>query len=115
MSQSNGPAPIEEQVHNLTSEPVSTARHNLNTEYKAIEERLAKLPLPIHGAIMQMLGAALTVRQEVMRNTIQDHAQRQQWEREQEEKRKAEALEKEQQAIAEANKPKLVTPGAPIQ
>lgn len=107
MSQSNGPIPLHQQVQDITNVPVNTARANLNSEYKAVEQRLANLPISLHGAILQMLGAAFQVRQEEMKNAISEHQQRAMWLKSEEERKAQEKLDAEQAAIAEANKPQL--------
>lgn len=102
------PKPLSEQVSDITNVAVNTARSNLNSEYKGIEERLAKLPIGLHGAILQMLGAAFQVRQDEMKNAISEHQQRAQWKQAQDAKAAQEKLEAEQREIEEANRPKLV-------
>lgn len=111
MSQSNGPIPLQQQVNDITNVPVTTARTNMNTEYKAIEDRLAKLPLPSHGAILQMLGAAYQVREDAMKNAISEHQAAIAWRRQQEEEKARKDLEAEQERIAAANKPQLAPVG----
>jgi hypothetical protein len=111
MSQSNGPIPLHQQVEQITNVPVTTARTNLNTEYKSIEGRLAALTINVHGAILQMLGAAFQVRQEEMKNAISEHQQRAAWEKEQAERKAQAELEKQQDEIAKANRPGLAVVG----
>jgi adenosyl cobinamide kinase/adenosyl cobinamide phosphate guanylyltransferase len=94
--------------NDITNVPVNTARANLNTEYKAIEERLAKLTINVHGAVLQMLSAAFQVRQEEMKNAIQEHQQRAQWEAQQKQAAADAALAAQQAEIEAANRPKLV-------
>lgn len=108
MSQSNGPIPLHQQVNEITNVPVNTARANLNSEYKAVEERLAKLSINLHGAILQMLGAAFQVRQEEMKNAISEHQMRVQWQKEKDAAEAQKKLEAEQAEAEKANKPQLV-------
>lgn len=103
------PKALVQQINDITNVPVNTARANLNEEYKNVESRLAKLSINIHGAILQMLGAAFQVRQEEMKNAISEHQQMLAYRKMEEERKAGEKLEAEQAAIEQANRPHLAT------
>ena len=101
------PKPLSEQVNDITNVAVTTARVNLHSELKHIDERLGKLPVHQHGALLQMLGASYQVRENAMKDAIAEHQHRVAAKREHEAQKAQEKLEAEQREIAEANKPKL--------
>jgi sensor histidine kinase YesM len=81
---------LQESVGAIVNQPVATARHNSNQAFKQIEDILFALPIHVHQAILQQLGASVEVRKIEAQNAISEmqHQQRQKQE-------------------AEANKPKL--------
>ena len=107
MSQSNGPVPLQQQVSDITNEPTTTARTNLQSEFKVISDRLGRHPIHLHGALLQMLGADFEVRQTTMKDAIAEHPNRAAYAKHLADKKAAEELEAEQNRIAEANRPKL--------
>jgi hypothetical protein len=101
------PKQLSEQVNDITNMAVTTARVNLHTELKAIDDRLAKLPVHQHGALLQMLGASYQVRENAMKDAIAEHQHKLAFQREREAQKAQEKLEAQQREIEEANKPKL--------
>ena len=99
--------PLSEQVNDITNVAVTTARANTHQEFKAIDERLAKLPINQHGALLQMLGASYQVRENAMKDALAEHQHAVALRRECEATKAQEQLEAQQREIEEANKPKL--------
>lgn len=113
MSQSNGPVPLQQQVNEITNEPTTNARTNLQGEFKQISDRLGRHPIHLHGALLQMLGADYEVRQTTMKDAIAEHQNKAAYAKHLADKKAAEELEAEQKRIADANRPKLVDVAAP--
>ena len=113
MSQSNGPVPLQQQVSDITNEPTTTVRTNLQSEFKAISDRLGRHPIHLHGALLQMLGADFEVRQTTMKDAIAEHQNKAAYAKHLADKKAAEDLDAEQKRIADANRPKLAEVGAP--
>lgn len=83
---------LEQMTGNITNVAVNTARNNLNHLYKQLEMELATQPLPIHGAVLQMLQTAFQVRQQATQLAMEEHKyQVQRKQQEEAEKAKAEA------------------------
>ena len=98
---------LGDQVSAITNVPVTTARTNLNSEYRYMEDRIAKLPLPMHGSLLQMLQAAFQVRQETMRDAIAEHQFRAQQQQKAEQEKAVKEIERQQAEAATANQPKM--------
>lgn len=94
-------ATLEQMTGNITNVAVSTARHNLNHLYEKLEKELASQPVPIHGAVLNMLQTAFQVRQQTVQLAIEEHKYQVQ-------RKQQEEAEK---AKAEAQRPKLAEVG----
>ena len=111
MNSKNQAETLQEKVAAIANEPVASAISNLQTEYIAIAKRLRAYSIQIHGSILNMLQTEFQLRQDETKNAIQEFQHQEQLKREAAAKEEAEKLEAEQQAIAEANKPKLAVVG----
>jgi len=51
---------------------VSTDQHNLKTTFEKMDKELQKLPLPVHGSILQMLQTSMQLRQNSMQMALEE-------------------------------------------
>lgn len=114
---------LKEQIEAISREPVSSAINNMQTEYLGIAKRLRALSLNVAGTVLNMLQAELQLRQEEMKNAIEEHkfqesvkqraAAMAQAEKDAEAQKE---LARQQKEIEEANRPRLAAVGGtPVQ
>jgi hypothetical protein len=104
---------LKEQVAAIAQVPVASAVNNLQNEYVAIAKRLRAMPINIHGSVLNMLQTEFQLIQDETKNAIEEHKFQLAVKQREAEAAAQRKLEAEQAEIAEANKPKLVQPGAP--
>ena len=115
MNSKNQAETLQEKIGAIANEPVATAISNLQTEYLAIAKRLRAYSIQIHGSILNMLQTEFQLRQDETKNAISEFQHQEAVRREAEAAEAQKKLEAEQDAIAEANRPKLAVVGAPVQ
>ena len=112
MDSSNKAETLKEQVEALSREVVTTAVHNLQTVYLETAKKLRALPLNVHGSVLNHLQTEFQLRQEETKNAIDEHKYQAAVKQRAEQQAAQEKLAAEQLEIEEANKPRLVQPGA---
>jgi len=111
MNSKNQAETLQEKVAAIANEPVATAISNLQTEYLAIAKRLRALSIQVHGSVLNLLQTEFQLRQDETKNAISEFQHQEQLRREAEQREQNAKLEAEQQAIADANKPRLAVVG----
>ena len=106
---------LKEQVDAIANVPVATAIANMQQEYIAIAKRLRGYSIQVHGSILNMLQTEFQLLQDETKNAISEFQHQEAVRREHEAAEAQKKLEAEQDAIAEANRPKLAAVGAPVQ
>jgi hypothetical protein len=111
MSNNNQPETLSEKVRAISDVQVSTAISNLQAEYLAIAKRLRAYSLQIHGSVLNLLQTEFALRQDEMKNAIEEHKFKLDVEQRKQKEEASAKLAAEQEAIAKANAPHLVAVG----